>query len=159
MMLPILLLFLFAALCFYGEQKLCSLKDDALVSWRVGLRGDGSFNSANQAKSMFRDNRTISYFITVPVQNAKRSAYVMDWIIRKNTKYYIEEWTICIAIFKRGYFFESYSKKDFFEAGLDMEFVQDNQSFSTKGVLRGLHFQTNHPQDKLVYVISGILKE
>lgn len=55
----------------------------------------------------------------------------------------------------RGYFFESYSKKDFFEAGLDMEFVQDNQSYSTQGVLRGLHFQTNHPQGKLVRAMSG----
>lgn len=55
----------------------------------------------------------------------------------------------------RGYFYESYSEKDYFEAGLTMKFVQDNQSFSTKGVLRGLHFQTQHPQGKLVRVISG----
>ena len=55
----------------------------------------------------------------------------------------------------RGYFFESYSEKDFFEAGLKMKFVQDNQSFSTKGVLRGLHFQTQHPQGKLVRALSG----
>ena len=44
---------------------------------------------------------------------------------------------------------------DFKEAGIDMEFVQDNQSASKKGVLRGLHFQINHPQDKIVRVISG----
>ena len=50
----------------------------------------------------------------------------------------------------RGYFFEVYSERDFFEAGLTMKFVQDNQSASTKGVLRGLHFQTQHPQGKLV---------
>ena len=55
----------------------------------------------------------------------------------------------------RGYFFESYSERDFFEAGLTMRFVQDNQSFSTKGVLRGLHFQTRHPQGKLVRAVSG----
>lgn len=55
----------------------------------------------------------------------------------------------------RGYFFESYSKKEFFDAGLKMEFVQDNQSFSKQGVLRGLHFQTINPQGKLVRVIKG----
>lgn len=56
---------------------------------------------------------------------------------------------------KRGYFFEVYSEKDFFEARLKMKFVQDNQSSSTKGVLRGLHFQTRHPQGKLVRAVSG----
>lgn len=55
----------------------------------------------------------------------------------------------------RGYFFESYSEKDFFAAGLNMKFVQDNQSSSTKGVLRGLHFQTKHPQGKLVRAVAG----
>ena len=55
----------------------------------------------------------------------------------------------------RGYFFEVYSEKDFFEAGLKMKFVQDNQSSSSKGVLRGLHFQTKHPQGKLVRAVSG----
>lgn len=55
----------------------------------------------------------------------------------------------------RGYFFESYSKKDFAEAGLTMEFVQDNQAMSTKGVLRGMHFQIQHPQGKLVRVLQG----
>jgi dTDP-4-dehydrorhamnose 3,5-epimerase len=56
---------------------------------------------------------------------------------------------------KRGYFFESYSEKDFFNAGLTMRFVQDNQSSSAKGVLRGLHFQTHHPQGKLVRAVEG----
>lgn len=56
---------------------------------------------------------------------------------------------------KRGYFFEAYSEKDFFAAGLTMHFVQDNQSSSTKGVLRGLHFQKLHPQGKLVRVTEG----
>lgn len=56
---------------------------------------------------------------------------------------------------ERGYFMESYSKKDFFDAGLTMEFVQDNESKSNKGVLRGLHFQTKHTQGKLVRVTEG----
>ncbi|MEG2353342.1 MAG: dTDP-4-dehydrorhamnose 3,5-epimerase [Clostridium sp.] len=55
----------------------------------------------------------------------------------------------------RGYFMETYSKKDFFEAGLTMEFVQDNESRSSKGVLRGLHFQTKHTQGKLVRATYG----
>ena len=55
----------------------------------------------------------------------------------------------------RGYFLETYSEKDFFEAGLKMKFVQDNQSKSSKGVLRGLHFQTQHPQGKLVRALEG----
>lgn len=55
----------------------------------------------------------------------------------------------------RGYFMESYNKKEFVEAGLTMEFVQDNESMSTKGVLRGLHFQTKHTQGKLVRVTEG----
>lgn len=55
----------------------------------------------------------------------------------------------------RGYFFESYKKDDFAAAGLDYNFVQDNQSSSTKGVLRGLHFQKTHPQAKLVQVLKG----
>ena len=55
----------------------------------------------------------------------------------------------------RGYFMETYSARDMKEAGLDITFVQDNQSMSTKGVLRGLHFQKNFPQTKLVRVIRG----
>ncbi len=55
----------------------------------------------------------------------------------------------------RGYFMETYKETDFKAAGLDYTFVQDNQSSSRKGVLRGLHFQKNHPQAKLVRVISG----
>jgi dTDP-4-dehydrorhamnose 3,5-epimerase len=55
----------------------------------------------------------------------------------------------------RGYFMETYNQNDFMEAGIDTIFVQDNQSASSKGVLRGLHFQINHPQDKLVRVIKG----
>lgn len=56
---------------------------------------------------------------------------------------------------ERGYFMETYSEKEFSEAGLDYKFVQDNQSSSRRGVLRGLHFQKEHPQAKLVRVISG----
>lgn len=55
----------------------------------------------------------------------------------------------------RGYFMETYSQRDMEEAGIDIIFVQDNQSMSTKGVLRGLHFQINYPQTKLVRVIRG----
>lgn len=55
----------------------------------------------------------------------------------------------------RGYFMETYQIDDFAAAGIDKPFVQDNQSRSTKGVLRGLHFQIEHPQSKLVRVVSG----
>ncbi len=55
----------------------------------------------------------------------------------------------------RGYFMETYNQKDMEEAGLTMQFVQDNQSCSTKGVLRGLHFQKEYPQGKLVRAIKG----
>ena len=55
----------------------------------------------------------------------------------------------------RGYFMETYNRNDFVEAGIDVTFVQDNQSASSKNVLRGLHFQINYPQDKLVRVING----
>lgn len=55
----------------------------------------------------------------------------------------------------RGYFMETYSQRDMEEAGINIVFVQDNQSMSTKGVLRGLHFQKNFPQTKLVRVIKG----
>ena len=56
---------------------------------------------------------------------------------------------------ERGYFMETYKKPDFVVGGIDVDFVQDNQSSSVKGVLRGLHFQINHPQSKLVRVVSG----
>lgn len=56
---------------------------------------------------------------------------------------------------ERGYFMETYSQRDMQEAGLDMVFVQDNQSMSCKGVLRGLHFQKQYPQGKLVRAIRG----
>ena len=55
----------------------------------------------------------------------------------------------------RGYFFETYKKKEFDDAGLIYNFVQDNQSKSKKGVLRGLHFQKKYPQAKLVRVLEG----
>jgi len=56
---------------------------------------------------------------------------------------------------ERGYFMETYNYNDYKEAGIDQVFVQDNQSASKKGVLRGLHFQIAHPQDKLVRVLKG----
>ncbi len=55
----------------------------------------------------------------------------------------------------RGYFVETYNQRDFQAAGLDMVFVQDNQSKSSKGVLRGLHYQKQFPQGKLVRVLRG----
>lgn len=55
----------------------------------------------------------------------------------------------------RGYFTETYNQNEFEEAGLNMRFVQDNQSMSSRGVLRGLHFQKTHPQGKLVRVLQG----
>ena len=55
----------------------------------------------------------------------------------------------------RGYFMETYKESDFKEAGLNYNFIQDNQSSSHKGVLRGLHFQKTHPQAKLVRVLKG----
>jgi dTDP-4-dehydrorhamnose 3,5-epimerase len=55
----------------------------------------------------------------------------------------------------RGYFMETYKEEDFVSAGLDYRFVQDNQSSSRKGVLRGLHFQKTFPQAKLVRVLKG----
>ena len=56
---------------------------------------------------------------------------------------------------ERGYFMETYNYNDFKEAGIDVQFVQDNQSSSKKGVLRGLHFQIQFPQDKLVGLGRG----
>lgn len=61
------------------------------------------------------------------------------------------------TVFKdeRGYFVETYNQNDFHEAGLKMNFVQDNQSMSVQGVLRGLHFQKQFPQGKLVRAVRG----
>jgi dTDP-4-dehydrorhamnose 3,5-epimerase len=56
---------------------------------------------------------------------------------------------------ERGYFMETYNKAEFIKAGITCEFVQDNQSKSTKGVLRGLHYQRQYPQAKLVRVTKG----
>lgn len=55
----------------------------------------------------------------------------------------------------RGYFMETYNQRDFEQVGLNYTWIQDNQSCSRKGVLRGLHFQKTHPQAKLVRAISG----
>lgn len=55
----------------------------------------------------------------------------------------------------RGYFMETYNRGDFHRAGLTMEFVQDNESSSVRGVLRGMHFQIKYPQGKLVRVTKG----
>lgn len=63
--------------------------------------------------------------------------------------------TPAVFVDNRGYFMETYHYEDYKAAGMDQVFVQDNQSASVKGVLRGLHFQINYPQDKLVRVIAG----
>lgn len=60
-----------------------------------------------------------------------------------------------IYIDERGYFMEVYNEKEFQNVGLDMKFVQDNQSYSKKGVLRGMHMQLKYPQGKLVRVSKG----
>ena len=57
----------------------------------------------------------------------------------------------------RGYFMETYHQKEMYDAGLTLPFVQDNQSMSAKGVLRGLHYQKNYPQGKLVRVLVGLI--
>ena len=57
----------------------------------------------------------------------------------------------------RGYFYEVYNYNDYVAAGIDMQFVQDNQSGSKKGVIRGLHFQKQFPQDKLVRASKGMV--
>lgn len=76
---------------------------------------------------------------------------------RKDGKVISGLYVIEPTVFKdeRGYFMEVYNKRDFEEAGLDMDFVQDNQSMSVKGVLRGLHYQKQYPQGKLVRAIRG----
>jgi len=61
----------------------------------------------------------------------------------------------CVISDNRGSFFEAYNQKAFFDAGLNMNFVQDNQSFSEKYVIRGLHFQKTHSQGKLIRTLSG----
>lgn len=70
----------------------------------------------------------------------------IDGVVVVDTKAYGDE---------RGSFMETYKRPDFVAGGIDADFVQDNQSSSVRGVLRGLHFQINHPQAKLVRVVEG----
>ena len=56
---------------------------------------------------------------------------------------------------RRGYFMETYKRPDFVAGGIECDFVQDNQSSSVRGVLRGMHYQIEHPQAKLVRVVRG----
>ena len=79
------------------------------------------------------------------------------FILEKNVSN-IEGLTIITpTVFKdsRGLFFESYNERELSEQGFDIHFVQDNQSLSKKGVLRGLHFQREHPQGKLIRAVTG----
>jgi dTDP-4-dehydrorhamnose 3,5-epimerase len=78
--------------------------------------------------------------------NFKFTRTSIDGVIVVDCKAYGDE---------RGYFCETYKKPDFFAGGITCDFVQDNQSKSTKSVLRGLHFQIEHPQAKLVRVLEG----
>jgi dTDP-4-dehydrorhamnose 3,5-epimerase len=72
-------------------------------------------------------------------------------------KYFDNVFVIECDVFKdsRGYFFESYNEKSFKQLGIDYDFVQDNHSYSTKNVLRGLHYQSKNPQGKLVRCVRG----
>lgn len=65
--------------------------------------------------------------------------------------------TPTVHVDNRGYFMENFNERDLQEAGIDINFVQDNQSGSVKGVLRGLHYQIQYPQTKLVRVLKGIV--
>lgn len=80
------------------------------------------------------------------VGNFTFSTTRIDGVIVVDAKSYDDE---------RGCFMETYKREDFIAGGIDAEFVQDNQSASVRGVLRGLHFQLEHPQAKLVRVIAG----
>ena len=84
-------------------------------------------------------------------------SFIFNPCITKNNEILTGLIEIYPKIYKdnRGYFFESYSQRDFNESGINISFVQDNQSNSSKGVLRGLHFQKKHSQGKLVRVING----
>ena len=62
-----------------------------------------------------------------------------------------------IHLIARGYFFESYRYDKFFEEELSMNFIQDNEVYSSKNVLRGLHYQLNNPQGKLIRCVRGTI--
>jgi len=91
------------------------------------------------------------------LQCCKDAWYDADAKTWKEGKKYLQVSTdeVYGALGADGYFMETYQKDQFAEAGIDKEFVQDNQSRSTRGVLRGLHFQKNHTQGKLVRVTMG----
>lgn len=83
---------------------------------------------------------------TIQSGNFTFTKTAIDGVIIVDVKSYGDE---------RGYFMETYKKEDFIKGGIDVDFVQDNQSASVKGVLRGLHYQIHHPQSKLVRVVEG----
>lgn len=83
---------------------------------------------------------------TIQSGNFTFTKTTIDGVIIVDVKSYGDE---------RGYFMETYKKEDFIKGGIDVDFVQDNQSASVKGVLRGLHYQIHHPQSKLVRVVEG----
>lgn len=82
----------------YGTSKRVTYKNDALVGWNAYLKGDGSDNSPVQPKGVIRSGTGVGYFITVPVACAKRAAYVIDWVSRRNT----EECTVLMIAGEEG---------------------------------------------------------
>lgn len=82
----------------YGTSKRIICKNDGLVGWNVYLKGDGSNGSPIQKKGIVRSSNQVGYFITVPVACAKRSAYVVDWVSRRNT----EECTVLMIAGQEG---------------------------------------------------------
>lgn len=82
----------------YGQSKRVIYKNDGLVGWNAYLKGDGSENSPVQAKGKIRCDTGVGYYITVPVVCAKRAAYVIDWVSRRNT----EECTVLMIAGKEG---------------------------------------------------------
>ena len=89
---------------------------------------------------------TVRLYIEVKMSNFKFIETFIKDVYIIETKTYVDN---------RGYFLETYKKEDFEEAGLKYDFIQENQSMSRKGVLRGLHYQKKFPQTKLVRVVTG----
>lgn len=89
----------------------------------------------------------------------------MNWMLNRLSMMEVKDTSIAnLKIIKpkifedeRGFFSEFYNRKEFIKHNIPINFVQDNHSFSRKGVLRGLHYQDEHPQDKLIKVISGMV--
>lgn len=93
----------------YGETERVTLKDDALLGWSVYIKGDGTHGSVPQDVGVVREGPTrVGYYITVPVACAKRAAYVVDWVCKKNT----EAMTITLIAGEEGTHFDYTTKDD-----------------------------------------------